>query len=81
MSNRKLTFQTIVSFNIDNSISFIVPKEEEGLNAWIIEKHVTEVECSVTKVNPKLLIKHMDQQIVSACTNKDKELLAVVDVK
>ena len=75
MSNRKLTFQTIVSFNIDNSISFIVPKEEEGLNAWIIEKHVTEVECSGTKVNPKLIIKHMDQQIVSACTNKDKELL------
>lgn len=75
ISNRKLTFQTIVSFNIDNNISFIVPKEEEGLNAWIIEKHVTEVECSGTKVNPKLIIKHMDQQIVSACTNKDKELL------
>lgn len=75
ISNRKLTFQTIVSFNTDNNISFIVPKEDEGLNAWIIEKHVTEVECSGTKVNPKLIIKHMDQQIVSACTNKDNELL------
>lgn len=76
ISNRDLiTFQTIVSFNIDNNISFIVPKDDEGLNAWIIEKHVTEVECSGIKVKPKLLIKHMDQQIVSACTNKDKKLL------
>ncbi|CAC5390037.1 unnamed protein product [Mytilus coruscus] len=72
----KKHFQILHTVPTEKPISFIVPKHEM-FSAWMIDSHVTEIDCSMEEAKFKL-VETLDEKPTTVCTDVISNLLIFI---